>query len=58
MNKRKRFSQEFKLEAVRFLEAGIRPASDAPDSVKGRHDFDDRPLEFHPTLVKVVLNFR
>lgn len=28
MDKRKRFSQEFKLEAVRLLEAGSRPASE------------------------------
>ncbi len=28
MTKRKQFSQEFKLEAVRFLEAGRRPASE------------------------------
>ena len=28
MEKRKRFSQEFKLEAVRLLEAGSRPASE------------------------------
>ncbi len=28
MNKRKRFNQEFKLEAVRLLEAGTRPASE------------------------------